>query len=484
MGSDYLIPYKDSTIYKMLTPQMIAVGNIGCEMCHGPAEDHASTGDRKKISVSAAAGTCNQCHDSPRTHSLGYYWRESAHSNMKLSASESGRSACWPCHNGTAFISFTNAWSAGRTTTSADTAKVDPNFKSISCAVCHDPHGNSNKSWIRYAKIDTLMNGFRIAANAGGKGQLCMNCHRGRANYTNTVKTQFGRFNDRFYPHYSSQTDMLFGTQGWEFGRSDLHGLTTHAGLKDGCVTCHMAERRITPTYTKVQPDHNMAMSENGVDKVEACVECHGPITQFKDIKASFDYDMDGTLEGAIEEVEGLMAQLKAKLPLDATGEPVTRSADSMIVKNYASSRGLNYQSLIASLWNYNFVSHDMSMGVHNTKYTVALLRASLGLVTGVAIDPLPIPTTFELSQNYPNPFNPTTRISFALPKQSQVRLQVFDMMGRVVATLVDEVLPAGKHAVVWNGRTSDGRQMASGLYFYTLKTGDYVATKKMMLLK
>lgn len=484
MGSDYLIGYKDSSIYRMLSQDMLKVGNIGCEACHGPAENHATSGDKKMISLSADGGTCNQCHDSPRSHSIGYYWKESTHSNMKLSASESNRSACWPCHNGSAFIAFTKAWSAGRSTTNADSAKVDPNFKSISCAVCHDPHGNSNENWIRYARIDTLMNGFRIATGVGGKGQLCMNCHRGRANYTNTVKTQFGRFNDRFYPHYSSQTDMLFGTQGWEFGRSDMQGLTTHTGLKDGCVTCHMSERRITPTYTKVQSDHNTAMSENGVDKVEACVECHGPITRFKDIKASFDYDMDGTIEGAIDEVEGLMAQLKAKLPLDASGEPVTRSADSMIVKNYATSRGLNYQSLIASLWNYNYVSHDMSMGVHNTKYTVALLRASLGLVTGVDIDPLPVPTTFELSQNYPNPFNPTTRISFALPRQAPVSLQVFDMMGRVVATLVDGVLPAGKHTVVWNGKTSDGRLMASGLYFYTLKTEGYTATRKMMLLK
>jgi ribosomal protein L11 methylase PrmA len=125
-----------------------------------------------------------------------------------------------------------------------------------------------------------------------------------------------------------------------------------------------------------------------------------------------------------------------------------------------------------------------MSMGVHNTKYTVALLRASLGLVTGVDIDPLPIPKTFELSQNYPNPFNPSTRISFSLPKPSPVSLQVFDMMGRVVATLVDEVLPAGNHATVWNGRTSDGRLMASGIYFYRLKADGYIATRKMMLLK
>jgi hypothetical protein len=482
-GSDYLIPYKDSTVYKMLTPQQLAVGNIGCEMCHGPAQDHATTGDKTKITISPDGGACTQCHESPKGHSIGYFWSESNHATMKTSSAEASNRSCWPCHNGSSFIAFTKAWSAGRATASADSAKVDLNFKSISCATCHEPHGNSSESWIRYAKIDTLMNGYKVATGLGGKGQLCMNCHRGRADYSATVKTQFGRFNDRFYPHYSSQTDMYFGTQGWEFGLN-LKGLNTHTGVKDGCVTCHMAERTIVPGYTKSQADHNTSMSENGVDKVEGCVDCHGSITSFNDIKALYDYDMDGKIEGAVDEVAGLMAQLKAKLPLDATGEPVTMRADSMIVRNFAASRGVNYQTLIGSLWNYNYVSHDMSGGVHNTKYAVALLRASLGTITGVAIDPVPMPTTYVLNQNYPNPFNPNTQISFSIPKESHVNLQVYDMMGRVVATLVDEVLPAGTHAKVWNGRTSDGRVMASGIYFYTIKAEGYIATKKMMLLK
>lgn len=482
-GSDYLIPYKDSTVYKKLTSGMIAVGNVGCESCHGPSEDHAMTADKKKISVTADGGTCNQCHDGPKKHSIGTFWRESAHSNMKLSAGESNRAACWPCHNGTAFIAMTNVWTANRSMTSADSAKVNPDFKSISCAVCHDAHGNSNTAWLRYPKIDTLANGFKIPAGAGGTSQLCMNCHRGRANYVNTVKTQFGRFNDRFYSHYSSQADMLFGTQGWEYGLG-LQGLNTHAGLKNGCVTCHMSEREVTSGYATPQPDHNTAMSENGVDKVEACVECHGKITKFNDIKALTDYDMDGKIEGSIEEVEGLMAKLKAKLPLDATGEPVTMRADSMKVRDFATANKLNYQSLITSLWNYNYISHDMSMGVHNTKYAVALLRASLGIVTGVEIDPIPIPKTFELSQNYPNPFNPTTEIRFALPKASNVKIVVYDIMGRMISTLVDQNMSVGAHRIMWNGQDQSGKTVSSGVYFYHIQADGFSATKKMTLMK
>ena len=89
------------------------------------------------------------------------------------------------------------------------------------------------------------------------------------------------------------------------------------------------------------------------------------------------------------------------------------------------------------------------------------------------------IPLEYSLSQNYPNPFNPATRIDFALPKESNVTLKVFNLLGQVVTTLVDGKQIAGKHSVVF-----DAARFASGLYFYQIKAGDYVSTKKMMLLK
>jgi hypothetical protein len=245
-----------------------------------------------------------------------------------------------------------------------------------------------------------------------------------------------------------------------------------------------MSERMIIPNYTKVQSDHGMSMVENGVDKVEGCVECHGAIKTFKDIKASYDYDGDNQIESAVDEVEGLMAMLKAKLPLDATGEPVTMAADSMKVKNFASANKLTYSSLIASLFDYNYVSHDMSHGIHNTKYTVAILRASLGLVTGVEMDPLPVPKTFALDQNYPNPFNPTTEIRYTLPKASNVKLSVYDIMGRLVRTLVDQNMDAGAHRMMWNGRDNNGQTVSSGVYFYHIQADGFMATKKMVMMK
>ncbi len=94
------------------------------------------------------------------------------------------------------------------------------------------------------------------------------------------------------------------------------------------------------------------------------------------------------------------------------------------------------------------------------------------------------IPQDFELSQNYPNPFNPTTKIEFALPKQTRITLKVFDILGREVATLVDGSFGTGRFVYEWNGKNSQNISVASGVYFYQLRAGNFVQSKKMLLLK
>ena len=96
------------------------------------------------------------------------------------------------------------------------------------------------------------------------------------------------------------------------------------------------------------------------------------------------------------------------------------------------------------------------------------------------------LPRAFTLSRNAPNPFNPSTTISYSIAEgtASHVSLKVYDLRGRLVTTLVDEVSEAGNYTVNWDGRNKIGRQVASGVYFYRLGAGDFIQTRKMVLLK
>lgn len=93
-------------------------------------------------------------------------------------------------------------------------------------------------------------------------------------------------------------------------------------------------------------------------------------------------------------------------------------------------------------------------------------------------------PARFGLEQNVPNPFNPTTKIRFTLPEPGHVFLTVHDVSGRRVAVLVDEPCLAREYAVPWHGRNDQGEEVGSGIYFARLKAGDFVATRKMVLLR
>jgi len=94
------------------------------------------------------------------------------------------------------------------------------------------------------------------------------------------------------------------------------------------------------------------------------------------------------------------------------------------------------------------------------------------------------LPTEFGLGQNYPNPFNPTTTFEFSLPVKSNVEIQVFNVLGQKVTTLANQEYPAGVYQVTWDGTNDAGQQIASGIYFYSMKAGSYSETRKLMMVK
>ena len=97
----------------------------------------------------------------------------------------------------------------------------------------------------------------------------------------------------------------------------------------------------------------------------------------------------------------------------------------------------------------------------------------------------LTIPTQFALHQNYPNPFNPSTQISFDVPEGSAlVRLNIYNILGKKVSTLLNNAMSPGKHKIEWNAKDNEGNPVASGIYFYELSSSSFTARKKMLLIR
>ena len=93
-------------------------------------------------------------------------------------------------------------------------------------------------------------------------------------------------------------------------------------------------------------------------------------------------------------------------------------------------------------------------------------------------------PELFTLHQNYPNPFNPVTNLDYDLPEDAMVNITVFDMMGKVVSTLVNDQQSAGYKTLQWNATSNSGQPISAGLYIYTIRAGEFSKTRKMILLK
>lgn len=94
------------------------------------------------------------------------------------------------------------------------------------------------------------------------------------------------------------------------------------------------------------------------------------------------------------------------------------------------------------------------------------------------------LPAVNRLFQNYPNPFNPSTTISFSLSRRAHTTLAIYNVRGQLVRVLEQRVMREGPHSVAWDGRNQDGRAVASGIYFYRLRSGRFGAVRKMVLLR
>jgi hypothetical protein len=352
-------------------PSAMMRANIQCEACHGPGSAHMGDKSDSKIVAGLEVNVCASCHQAGTHHIFPSQYAYSVHSNPEALSDHVASTSCGPCHTGSGFVAWIKSGKTGLT--------EDPAVDKITCAVCHDPHDASIENQLRTVDV-TLETGEVITE--GGKGKLCMNCHRSRRVADEYTGPDFG-YSSHFGAHHGPQAEIVLGKNMPTFGKT-LPSSPHFVG--DACVNCHMAE-----STSPGAGGHTFSMVDtSGMDNVAACEPCHGDVGESFSEKKYYmngvaDHDGDGVDEGLQEEVEGMMEELAMMLP------PIDSNAVD-IGGDYVYT-----QTEAKAAYNYITVEEDRSMGVHNPAFVVSLLKISMQAVenlsalgTTIAVDDVP----------------------------------------------------------------------------------------------
>lgn len=282
---------------------------------------------------------------------------------------------CQGCHTNEGFIQRAK-------TGKVDVKKHVANPSEIGCFTCHAPHDNGNFS-LRMAIKLTLANG---AAFDKGSSNLCASCHRARREPKTEVRAR-NIPSDSWGAHHGPQADMLAGTNAYEFA-GKKYASSVHMALPNAnCVTCHMSLPSGRYSLSPAIGGHSFRIAgevhEEHKVNTAGCTNsgCHGTMTQVKgthyfDKAAAQDYDGDGKVETAQEEVIGLLEKFVNK---NGTGILQTIKEPMYDAKGKFVNTKTQYPiEAVAALYNYKFVLEDRSNGIHNLTYAVQVLMDSL----------------------------------------------------------------------------------------------------------
>ncbi len=307
---------------------------------------------------------------------------------------------------------------------------------------------------------------------------------------------------------FNNNLGVVFEVQ-QRFNNYTLNYLTTDSG--ESWQKYQMGDQPFLTSFLKIKrtdPSHIWVVNAQGVWLSRDTVKSWTKIsTEVEGWAAGFDF-LD-SLNGWVAHMDGQQNKIKytkdGGLSWTTLMKPYMVQTQDLVIdgRDYFGSINVTVAGLDGSLFRY---LEDWEYGYQQNSYTngwltsIAIFRdgntahiwicGSGGLIlynseyiTDVSDNNLVELSEFKLQQNYPNPFNPRTKISWQSPVNGWQTLKVFDVLGKEVATLVDEYRPAGSYEIEFNPASSI-KNLASGIYFYRLQAGSFVETKKMILIK
>ncbi|CUU10353.1 Por secretion system C-terminal sorting domain-containing protein [Candidatus Kryptobacter tengchongensis] len=404
---------------------------IGCESCHGPGSDHASTGDKTKIinpknlSYERQLEVCGQCHfrgsSNNRTHE--YPWDETNNKGYipgdSLGLYIIHNPGLWPDN-------YTSRQHHQQYNDLLKSKHYSNPYHKVTCFECHNPHKVTSNP---HQVVDSLYvrdqsGNYIWIKTKNNDNTLCLACHAGYGPFAGLTRAMIMdpvANRDTIASVVSRHTHHSYDPE----NRNNTGGTSR-------CSKCHMAK---TATTAKAYDIHSHTF------------EVISP-------KKTLDYRTVTT------PTKGMLNSCAASCHRNPTGNiPNFGVPTDANLTDWTEATDIQ---LADSLWFY------FRMWWPTKVEQIASIVSK-----------------FEVFQNYPNPFNPTTTIEFAIPKRVNVKLIIYDLTGKVVKTLIDgQEYEAGLYRVEWNGKNDYGEYVSSGIYFYRLEAGDFVATKKMVLVR
>jgi len=373
--------------YAAMPTQLQNLANIQCENCHGPGSQHPGA-DSKSLDVAVCA-TCHQDgsnHFRPSQWALGPHGADDGY--LSVSIDEAPNPSCSKCHSPQGFVD----WQEGNSPVATVAGR-------LTCAGCHDPHNVKMfpETAHQVRVYDTVTLDDSVAATpptltGQGPSAVCEQCHNARRSPPATYVSS------TTLPHESTATDVLNGLRASTNVQAIVNGVTNtiatvklensaHAGVAK-CIDCHMFPDN-NPAFSAVNTvgDHTFSVTDRitGADNIAACNQCHkgvDPVTDFdhKSVVASTlphggDYDGDGVANGVQTEVAGLLTNLVNKML--STGITIGSGGSHWTSYTNRTAFPVIYAAQRNAAWNEYLIERELSMGVHNTAFTVRLLQWS-----------------------------------------------------------------------------------------------------------
>ena len=345
---------------------------------------------------------------------------------------------CFKCH--TTGPSTDGSWPAG--TTGFGTF-AQPGIR---CEGCHGPASDATGDHT----TDPSYKPFRTGDNL--KVTRCGDCHQ-RGGITNVVPASSG-----FVEHHEQLNEF----------RASKHG--DGKGTDLTCISCH--DTHIALHYKNVAGTGFKAIKikcrdchgdktikiNNTITKSADCIDCHMSYTGKSAIGVQTGNGWKGDIRSHVMAINTNNVN-KTTGMFTADGKALLLDANGLAAAT------LDFACL----------------GCHTDKDLAWASTYAKNIHNGITdVEPIQnIPTNYALAQNYPNPFNPTTTINFSLPKTSNVKLEIYSITGELVASLINNIMPAGNHKV-----TLDASRFASGVYIYRINADQFTQSKKMILMK